>query len=1206
MCGIVGLMSAKEHKMEMDGHIECLHELIATYRTLPQQEQLLELRAWLERLAQVIDPLPSFSTAFALGSSSTLRFELEKILSLLDETDKIIDSGQMQGSGFAELEAWNQVGQLCRDIRWRIEEDIFHVQFELMRFLPAPWSFEQLHMLQAYWSIECVLRDVQRLEIRGRDSSGISILVHIPSDDHLHSMLAQLKQEDALFGAWLQRTQGSAWDTYAICGAQDMHQTQTLSFIYKVASEVGSIGENIQNLRSQIQSDPILQWMLKCTDVQINPLAHTRWASNGVINIANTHPQGSDTSQKESPQTRLFAVLNGDIDNYRELLEGYLTRTQQSLPSHVTTDAKIIPLLVEERYTQTGDIRESFRQVLQMFEGSFAIALHHLDRPDQVWLGIGGSGQSLYVGLHAQGLFFASELYGVVEHTKSFVKLDGEKEREPGNPESRGQLLELHKDWVGAERPFHALSFDGTELTEKELPIQTAQITTRDIHIAGYPHFFLKEISESVDSVRNTLHGRFFVRDENVQFNLDETTVPSSIIEQLRKGTIRSIYCIGQGTAAIAAMGVAEAMRSNLGQGLNIVATKASELSGHMLAEDMSDTLIIAVSQSGTTTDTNRTVDLLLQRKARVLAILNRRNSDLAFKAEGVVYTSNGRDVEMSVASTKAFYSQVTAGVLLSLFLGSESGTIPPQALLRSIRQLEGLPDLMARVLALSDKIKRVATEYGLKRRYWAVVGSGANQISAHEIRIKLSELCYKSMSCDTIEDKKHIDLSAEPLMIVCAAGLDDANLSDTVKEVAIFKAHDSIPIVIASRGAKDFEPYAAAIFEIPDVSPHLTPILTTIVGHLFGYHAACAIDDKAFHLRSARKQLGSALEEFEQNNDALGTVDLFPFQEEELHETLLCVLNELQSPDFNSALEVETAVCLALGIQRFLLSSSNTHYPLLNGHAQTSPHELAHELQNQLSTCIRELSRPVDAIKHQAKTVTVGISRPIPTLRGVIGDVFQDLHIQPSDVLWSNLNYLIAAEPLLASIPGATLYRVAPVSDEGHPSSETRIFKEVAIGMASSLPSRTSITSELRGSKWLALKKNTVWIGMGRRDNRPIAIIPLQSSTPNEARIVLLHLEFNQDATTDQRVHLLRTRGAIFDQFCAAVTELNLEWAPELLMHCDVRTLFDDTPDQFLLSLTEKWFNFHGSEDRHFMFESLASWAAWPSLGHTELTPEK
>ena len=107
----------------------------------------------------------------------------------------------------------------------------------------------------------------------------------------------------------------------------------------------------------------------------------------------------------------------------------------------------------------------------------------------------------------------------------------------------------------------------------------------------------------------------------------------------------------------------------------------------------MADTLVVAISQSGTTTDTNRTVDLVRSRGARVVAIVNRRSSDLTDKADGVLYTSDGRDVEMSVASTKAFYSQIAAGVLLAAAIAAEVGGEVPQDLLQALR---ALPTAMA------------------------------------------------------------------------------------------------------------------------------------------------------------------------------------------------------------------------------------------------------------------------------------------------------------------------------------------------------------------------------------------------------------------------------------------------------------------------------------------------------------------------------
>ena len=137
------------------------------------------------------------------------------------------------------------------------------------------------------------------------------------------------------------------------------------------------------------------------------------------------------------------------------------------------------------------------------------------------------------------------------------------------------------------------------------------------------------------------------------------------------------VLAIGQGTAAVAGESFARCLRTLLaddGQeaALDVAALPATELSAFHLRADMSDTLVMAISQSGTTTDTNRTVDLVRARGGSVVAVVNRRNSDLTDRADGVLYTSDGRDVEMSVASTKAFYSQVAAGCLLAAAIADE------------------------------------------------------------------------------------------------------------------------------------------------------------------------------------------------------------------------------------------------------------------------------------------------------------------------------------------------------------------------------------------------------------------------------------------------------------------------------------------------------------------------------------------------------
>src|SRR5262249_51990573 len=163
----------------------------------------------------------------------------------------------------------------------------------------------------------------------------------------------------------------------------------------------------------------------------------------------------------------------------------------------------------------------------------------------------------------------------------------------------------------------------------------------------------------------------------------------------------------------------------------------------------------------------------------------------------------------------------------------------------------------MAEVLARREAIAAAAHQLAPAKRYWAVVGNGLNRIAAAEVRIKLSELCYKSIASDSTEDKKHIDLSSEPLIIVCASGLTGSTADDVAKEVAIYRAHKASPIVIASEGDERFRA-AMRVLSVPAVYPSLAFVLGTMVGHLFGYEAALAIDALAVPLRAAR----SAIEE--------------------------------------------------------------------------------------------------------------------------------------------------------------------------------------------------------------------------------------------------------------------------------------------------------------------------------------------------------
>src|SRR5207249_4689955 len=290
-------------------------------------------------------------------------------------------------------------------------------------------------------------------------------------------------------------------------------------------------------------------------------------------------------------------------------------------------------------------------------------------------------------------------------------------------------------DKAGSLAGIRRLAYDGSLLPVTDDEVTTPQITTRDIDRGAFPHFLLKELSEAPRSFRKTLRGRIDGGGANLRVALGTDVLPDSVTDALAAGRLRRIFVIGQGTAAVAAQGVAAFVSLALARVQVVVsAVPATELSGFALDDDMSDTLVVPVSQSGTTTDTNRTVDMVRSRGATVVSIVNRRNSDLVEKSDGVLYTSDGRDVEMSVPSTKAFYAQVAAGALLALRLAEECG-VDPAWRSELLAGLQRLPDAMEKVLARREELAQAAHLYAPTRRHWAVVGNGPNRVAAAEVR---------------------------------------------------------------------------------------------------------------------------------------------------------------------------------------------------------------------------------------------------------------------------------------------------------------------------------------------------------------------------------------------------------------------------------------------------------------------------------------
>jgi len=1050
-----------------------------------------------------------------------------------------------------------------KDAHWCLTAEIQDNIDRTKALVTYPPAARNQASVKIFKEINAVLNSIDRLEVRGRDSAGISLLFILEKDAFL--AFQNVLEQDDLLSALEKRTSKMVLLNNGITvlppGPGEAAGPASITFTYKIAAEIGSLGDNVAYIREQIKKDAIFQRLVTCSCSRYTISSHTRWASIGEISEANCHPVDNMLAGKDVQREGIIhACLNGDIDNYLDL-KAELENQGLCMPAQISTDTKMIPLQIEQYVRKGFDVQEAFRLAVNSFQGSHAISMHTDLAPGKLFLAQKGSGQAIFIGLSEDMYMPASEVYGFVEETSDYLRLDGEKVVDGAKGKTQGQIFILDQASSGGVRGITAMYYDGTPVQLDDRDIKHTDITSRDIDRQNFPHYFLKEISESPRSVEKTLHNRWKSVDGKPDRRitaLDESVLPVSLAEAIADKSIKRIFFIGQGTAGVAAKVCADILDYYLNDPLLYIdALKASELSGSKLRESdapdsMADTLIVAISQSGTTTDTNRTVDMVRERGAATLAIVNRRDSDLTFKVDGVMYTSTGRDLEMSVASTKAFYSQIVAGALLGLHIAYLTGKRGTEFVSQELADLLEIPAHMETILDMQAEIAVSARKLAATKVYWAAVGSGSNKASADEIRIKLSELCYKTISSDFVEDKKHIDLSSEPLIIICAAGSRDTVIGDIIKDTAIFKAHKATPVVIADAGEQRFDPYAEDIFHVPVISEHLAPIVNTLVGHIWGYYAALAINEGSKFLDEFRKETQKSIED--RAREGL-----------DVYEVIL---------------EKSFRERVAVFYKAFRAKRRQKHYPLsiarasdlilllkyLSGRLPVSDFEIDFAVKgtalNMLKTLfeylgesINSMSRPIDAIKHQAKTVTVGTSRISEKIGGLLFDLLAEDGLNVSQLTNKNVLVLKNLQQIIAHIEGSILYHIDHLNLLGEPTRDTTITVVVKKGVLKPIPSRVETDTALKGTKRIIVRQGNVYIGKGRKDGRSIVVIPAMSSGGNIIEnLLLLNIVFKSNVGLDVKVRAL---GGKYEHIKNIVQENSIEWQDHLIDKIEIDALF-------------------------------------------------
>ena len=1065
--------------------------------------------------------------------------------------------------------------ELLKDTCWCIEKEILD-NIEKIRALAIRHTDDSNRdAVKTFKNINSVLNSMDRLEVRGRDSAGLSILFTF-EEERYETIKSQLSRE-GLLDQLKERSNREILCNNDItvhhhC-PENTRPMVTLAFVYKFAAEIGALGDNVEFIRTQIKNDQLLQVISGFISDFSTVSSHTRWASVGDITEANCHPVDNEPADRRIEKSGIIHVsLNGDIDNYLELKTEYEARYEPIHPD-ISTDTKLIPLQIEHYLKQGHDIMEAFRSAVNDFEGSHAISMHTDLAPGKLFLAQKGSGQALFVGIAPDHYIAASELYGIVEETPRFIKLKGG---------GKGQIVILDQNCGGCTEGITSFYYDNTPIRISEEDVLESGITSRDIDRQHFPHYFLKEISEAPVSFERTLEDKFETDLETALSRtvLNEREIPASLKTAFSENRIKRILFIGQGTAGVAAQGCANLLSHYLDPlKIEIRALKASELSGFSVSNPDSNTgmaedLVVAISQSGTTTDTNRAVDIVKECGAHTIAIVNRRDSDITFKTDGVIYTSSGRDIEMSVASTKAFYSQIAAGAILGLHLAGLLGTRSPEAITEEINELSGLPGKMEEILEMKEEIKASADRLAVTKNYWATVGSGANKASADEIRIKLSELCYKTISSDYTEDKKHIDLSAEPLIIICAAGTRESVLADIIKDTAIFHAHKASPVVITDRNENRFDLYAENVFKIPKTREHFAPVLNTLVGHIWGYYAALAINESSRFMYEGRNKIKEILDEYLSMGNDIYEVLL----EKKFRESVALFYNEFSKKRrenlFPAAMGLDNVSNITL-LSKYLTGRLPVSDFEMDFNVKGTPVNMINTFFENLSNAVNTTARPIDAIKHQAKTVTVGTSRIKETFEGAVFDELAAHGVLVSQVTNQNVVVLKNVQEVLSHIKGSLLYRISGLNLLGEPTPETTIEVVRKLGGLADAHSRVEDETRLKGTKNIIVREQNVYLGKGRKDSRSILVVPVLSPstlTPNRIEYIL---SMNVAFKKGEDVSLLKKIKALGGKY-TRIKDMILEsatfdWDDKLLNLVEIEDLFGDSAEKISESIIQR-----------------------------------
>jgi len=515
-------------------------------------------------------------------------------------------------------------------------------------------------------------------------------------------------------------------------------------------------------------------------------IGHTRWATHGLPTEENAHPHCDCTG-------KIALVHNGIIENHRELREELLSRGHRFRSQ---TDTEVLVHLVEEEYR--GDLVEAVRRAVARAVGAYAIAVVHVDHPQEIVAARLGS--PLVATATPEEGFLASDVPALLPYARAFYFLE------------EGEVAQILpgglRVWDRQGRP-------------KEVKLREVPWDPLSAEKVGFRHFMEKEIHEQPRAIADTLRSELSTPWEEGLSGLDLSQV-------------EHIYLVACGTSYHAAL-VAEYLWEPL-LGLPVSAEIASEFRYKNPAVG-EKTLVVAVSQSGETIDTLMAVRGAKAQGAQVIGVVNVVGSALAREAHAVFYTRAG--LEIGVAATKTFTAQIAALELLGLWLARARGLLREEELRQAKERLSRAPRLVEEVLELAPQIEALAQKFYTYPNF-LYLGRGLLYPLALEGALKLKEISYIHAEGYAAGEMKHGPIAliheAMPVVVLYSAQELPEKVLSNMQEV---RARRGILLVLADHVNPEVEELADHLLRLPPSSRELLPFTFTPALQLFAYHVA-------------------------------------------------------------------------------------------------------------------------------------------------------------------------------------------------------------------------------------------------------------------------------------------------------------------------------------------------------------------------------